>query len=115
MEETFSLDFFLIFYKLKTITFYMIIYLTQNLTYIITLPLLVYLIYKYSINNLTGFILYFLILNFIFIYLTYMFKMTEVELLIKASLNRVIFQTSGLYFLAIVIYMNNYGKFLKRK
>ena len=115
MEETFSFDFFLIFYKLKTITFYMIIYLTQNLTYIITLPLLVYLIYKYSNNNLTGFILYFLILNFIFIYLTYMFKMTEVELLIKASLNRVIFQTSGLYFLAIVIYMNYYAKFLKRK
>jgi hypothetical protein len=115
MKETLSLDFFLIFYKLKTITFYIIIYLTQNLTYIITLPLLVYLIYKYSIRNLISFILVFLILNFIFIYLTYMFKMTEVELLIKASLNRVIFQTSGLYFLAIVIYMNNYRKFSKRK
>jgi len=115
LNETLSLDFFLIFYKLKTITFYIIIYLTQNLTYVITLPLLAYLIYKYSIKNLTSFTLYFFILNFIFIYLTFMFKMLDVELLIKSSLRRVMFQTSGLYFLTVVIYMNNYAKLLKRK
>ena len=114
MEKTISLDFFLILYKLKTITFYIIIYLTQNPTYVISLPLLVYLIYKYSVKNLTSFILYFLILNVIFIYLTYMFKMTEVELLTKASMSRVIFQTSGLYFLVIIIYINNYIKLFKR-
>jgi len=114
MDKTISLDFSLILYKLKTITFYIIIYLTQNPTYVISLPLLVYLIYKYSVKNLTSFILYFLILNVIFIYLTYMFKMTEVELLIKASMMRVIFQTSGLYFLVIIIYINNYIKLFKR-
>ena len=114
MDKTISLDFSLILYKLKTITFYIIIYLTQNPVYVISLPLLVYLIYKYSVKNLTGFILYFLILNFIFIYLTYMFKMTEVELLTKASMSRVIFQTSGLYFLVIIIYINNYIKLFKK-
>jgi hypothetical protein len=114
MDKTISLDFSLILYKLKTITFYIIIYLTQNPTYVISLPLLVYLIYKYSVKNLTSFILYFLILNVIFIYLTYMFKMTEVELLIKASMMRLIFQTSGLYFLVIIIYINNYIKLFKR-
>jgi hypothetical protein len=114
MEKTIYLDFSLILYKLKTITLYIIIYLTQSPTYVISLPILVYLIYKYSVKNLIRFILYFFIFNFIFIYLTYMFKMTEVELLIKASMSRVIFQTSGLYFLAIIIYINNYIKLFKR-
>ena len=114
MNKTISLDFSLILFKLKTITFYLIIYLTQNPSYIITFPLLAYVIYKYSYKGLTMFILHFLILNFIFIYLTYMFKMTEVELLIKASMSRIIFQTSGLYFLIIVIYINGSSKFLKK-
>ena len=114
VDKTISLDFSLILYKLKTITFYIIIYLTQNPIYIITLPLLIYLIYKYPIKSLTNFILYSLILNFIFIYLTYMFKMTEVELLVKASLSRVIFQTSGFYSLIIVIYVNNYIRLLNK-
>jgi hypothetical protein len=114
MNKTVSLDFFLILSKLKTVTFYLIIYLTQNPSYIITFPLLAYIIYKYPHKGLTMFILHFLILNFIFIYLTYMFKMTEVELLIKASMSRIIFQTSGLYFLIIVIYINGSNKFLKK-
>ena len=42
-----------------------------------------------------------------------MFKMDEVELLIRASMKRVIFQTSGFYFLIIIIYVNNYVKLLK--
>ena len=114
MEKTISLDLSLIFYKLKTITFYLIIYLTQSPIYIISLPLLAYLIYKYPIKNFTSFILYFLVLNVIFIYLTYMFKMTEVELLAKASLSRVIFQTSGFYLLIVIIYVNNYLRLSKR-
>jgi|TARA_B110000027_G_scaffold134189_1_gene165457 hypothetical protein len=108
MEKTTFLIFSSFLFKLKTITFYLIIYLTQNPTYIITFPLLGYLVYKYPYNNITKFILYFLVLNIIFIYLTYMYKMVEVELLLKASLSRVIFQTSGFYFLIIAICLNNY-------
>jgi len=114
MEKTVSLDINLILYKIKIITYYMVVYLTQNPVYIITFSLLAYLLYKYSIIDVTSFVLYFLIFNLIFIYLTYMFKMTEVELLIKASMSRVIFQTSGLYFLIIVIYLNNYVKLPKK-
>ena len=97
--------------KLKTITFYSFIYLTQNPIYFLTIPLLIFIVFKYPIKNITKFVLYFLFLNVVFIYFTYTLKMTEVELLIKASMSRVIFQTSGFYFLAIIIYINNYTKF----
>ena len=114
MEKTLFLDIALIFYKLKTITFYIIIYSTQNPIFIITLPILAYLIFKYPIQKLTSFILCFFIFNLIFIYSTYIFKMTEVELLIKASLSRVIFQTSGFYLLIIIFYINQYMRISKK-
>ena len=111
MKKTLAFDLILIFYKLKTITFYSFIYVTQNPIYFLTIPLLIFIAFKYPIKNITKFVLYFLFLNIVFIYFTYALKMTEVELLIKASMSRVIFQTSGIYFLAIVIYINNYAKF----
>ena len=40
--------------------------------------------------------------------------MTEVELLIKASMDRVLFQTSGIYLLIIVIFVNYYLNFSKK-
>ena len=113
MKETISFDLILLIHKLKTVTYYALIYVSQNPIYLITIPILAYIIYKYSRKNIVNFITYFFILNFIFIYLTYMFKMDEVELLIKASMKRVIFQTSGFYFLIIIIYINNYVKLSK--
>ena len=106
-KETISLDFFSIINKVKIITYYIFIYLTQHITYLITLPLLFLLIIKNSNKNIVNFVLYFLIFDIIFIYLTYIFKMTETELLIKASLSRVIFQTSGFYFIILVTYINS--------
>tara|TARA_B100001142_G_C14338765_1_gene656956 strand:- start:1249 stop:2559 length:1311 start_codon:yes stop_codon:yes gene_type:complete len=113
MRDTISFDIILVIEKLKTITFYVLIYVSQNPIYFITIPTLLYILYKYPRRDIVNFIFYFFILNFIFIYLTYMFKMDEVELLIKASMKRVIFQTSGFYFLIIIIYINNYSKLLK--
>ena len=110
MNKTLEFDLTLIFYKLKTITFYIFIYLSQNPIYFLTIPLLIFITFKYPIKNITKFVLYFLILNVVFIYFTYALKMIEVELLIKASMVRVIFQTSGIYFLIIVIYINNYAR-----
>ena len=56
-----------------------------------------------------------MILNFFFIYLTYLFMSTETELLIRASMKRLIFQTSGFYFLAIIILINNYLQLFNNK
>jgi len=111
INKTLEFDLELIIDKLKTITFYILIYLTQNPIYFLTIPLLIFIFFKYPRKNITKFIVYFLFFNLAFIYLTYALKMTEVELLIKASMSRVIFQTSGIYFLIIVIYINDYAKF----
>jgi len=108
MSETISFDIILLIEKLKTITFYCLIYTSQNLIYLITMPLLIYILFKYPKKNIINFVALFLILNLSFIYLTYMFKMTDVELLIRASMKRVIFQTSGFYFLIVIIYINHY-------
>jgi hypothetical protein len=38
----------------------------------------------------------------------FLFKSSETELQVRFSLKRVLFETSGFYFLAIVIFINNY-------
>ena len=106
--ETLNFEFISIVEKLKIIIFYMFVNATRNLIYLLTIPLLVYIIIVHKIKNVTKFISCFFILNIAFVVATYLFKMTDVELLIKASMNRVLFQTSGIYLLIIVIFVNNY-------
>ena len=113
MNETVSFDIALLIQKIKTITFYILIYVSQNPVYLMTMPLLALVIYTCPQKKIINFIVYFFILNLIFIYLAYIFKLTEVELQIKTSMKRAIFQTSGFYFLTIIIYINNYIKLAK--
>ena len=108
-EKTLNFEFLLILEKIKIITFYLIIYFSQNPIYLLTIPVLIYITFKYPLKNITKFVIYFLILNFSFIYLTYLFMHSETELLAQFSIKRVIFQTSGFYFLAIIILINNYA------
>jgi len=108
-EKSLNFEFLLILEKIKIITFYLIIYLSQNPIYLLTIPVLTYITLKYPLKNITKFVIYFLILNFSFIYLTYLFMHSETELLARHSMKRVIFQTSGFYFLAIIILINNYA------
>ena len=108
-EKSLNFEFLLILEKIKIVTFYLIIYLSQNPIYLLTIPVLTYITLKYPLKNITKFVIYFLILNFSFIYLTYLFMHSETELLARHSMKRVIFQTSGFYFLAIIILINNYA------
>ena len=108
-EKTLHFEFLIILEKIKTITFYLIIYLSQNPIYLLTMPALIYITFKYPLKNITKFVIYFLILNFSFIYLTYLFRTVEVEVTIRHNMLRIIFQTSGFYFLAIIILINNYS------
>ena len=79
------------------------------------MPILIYITFKYPLKNITKFVIYFLILNFSFIYLVYLFKSAEVEIPIQHNMLRVMFQTSGFYFLAIIILINNYAHLFKTK
>ena len=114
-EKSLNFEFLLILEKIKIITFYLIIYFSQNPIYLLTIPVLIYITFKYPLKNITKFVIYFLILNFSFIYLTYLFMHSETELLARVSMKRVIFQTSGFYFLAIIILINNYAHLFKTK
>jgi hypothetical protein len=114
-EKTLNFEFLLILEKIKIITFYLIIYFSQNPIYLLTIPTLIYITFKYPLKNITKFVIYFLILNFSFIYLTYLFRTVEVEVTIRHNMLRVIFQTSGFYFLAIIILINNYAHLFKIK
>jgi len=114
-EETLNFEFLLILEKIKIITFYLIIYFSQNPIYLLTIPVLIYITFKYPLKNITKFVIYFLILNFSFIYITYLFMAVEVEVKIRHSMLRLIFQTSGFYFLAIIILINNYAHLFKTK
>ena len=108
-EKTLNFEFLLFLEKIKIITFYLIIYFSQNPIYLLTIPVLIYIAFKYPLKNITKFVIYFLILNFSFIYLTYLFRTAEVEVTIRHNMLRIIFQTSGFYFLAIIILINNYA------
>jgi hypothetical protein len=114
-EKTLNFEFLLILEKIKIITFYLIIYFSQNPIYLLTIPVLIYIAFKYPLKNITKFVIYFLILNFSFIYLTYLFRTAEVEVTIRHNMLRIIFQTSGFYFLAIIILINNYAHLFKIK
>ncbi len=114
-EKTLNFEFLLFLEKIKIITFYLIIYFSQNPIYLLTIPVLIYITFKYPLKNITKFVIYFLILNFSFIYIIYLFMAVEVEVKISHNMLRVIFQTSGFYFLAIIILINNYAHLFKIK
>ncbi len=114
-EKTLNFEFLLFLEKIKIITFYLIIYFSQNPIYLLTIPVLIYITLKYPLKNITKFVIYFLILNFSFIYIIYLFKAVEVEVNIRHNMLRLIFQTSGFYFLAIIILINNYAHLFKIK
>ena len=83
--------------------------MSQNPIYLLTIPILIYITFKYPLKNITKFVIYFLILNFSFIYIIYLFKAVEVEMNMRHNMLRLVFQTSGFYFLAIIILINNYA------
>ena len=107
-EKTLNFEFFNFLEKIKIISSYLLLYLSQVPIYLLTLPIMIYTVYKYKMNDITKLTLFFLILNLSFIYMAFLFKSSETELQVRFSLKRVLFETSGFYFLAIVNFTNNY-------
>ena len=115
LGETLNFEIINLFEKIKIISFYLLLYLTQVPIYLLTLPILIYTSFKYKMKDITKFNLFFLILNLSFIYIAFLFKSSETELQIRFSMKRVLFETSGFYFLAIVVFINNYLHFFNQK
>ena len=107
-EKTLNFEIFNLLEKIKIISFYLIFYLTQVPIYLLTLPIIIYISFKYKMKDITKFLLFFLILNLSFIYIAFLFKLSETELQVRFSMKRVLFETSGFYLLVIANFINNY-------
>ena len=110
-EKTFSYSFFENFLlNLKTISFYSIVY-SLSLP-LILLSLLTFLlnIYLFKIDKIQLFIIFYLILNVLFIFAAFMLTMEDVEWQVRVGLKRVMFESSGFYLLTIVYLFNKIKK-----
>jgi len=110
-DKTFSYTFFENFLlNLKTISFYSFVY-SLSLP-LITLSLLVLLlnIYLFKIDKIQLFIIFYLLLNVLFIFAAFMLSMEDIEWQVRVGLKRVMFESSGFYLLTIVYLFNKIKK-----
>lgn len=110
-EKTFSFDNFdNLLINIKIISFYLLAYLTQLPIMLISLLILLYNIYKYNFDRFLVFVLFYFILNILFIYGAFIFSMENVEWQVKVGLKRVMFETSGFYLITIAYLINKIQK-----
>ena len=110
-DKTFSYSFFEnFFYNLKTISFYTIVYSLYLPFIILSFLTLLLNIYLFKIDKVQLFIICYLILNVLFIFAAFMLTMEDVEWQVRVGLKRVMFESSGFYFLTIVYLFNKIKK-----
>ena len=106
-EKTFSYSFFEnLLFNLKTISFYSIVYSLSLPLILLSLITLLLNIYLFKIDKIQLFIIFYLILNVLFIFAAFMFTMEDVEWQVRVGLKRVMFESSGFYLLTIVYLFN---------
>ena len=114
IEYLSSLDFGILYYKIKNITLYLGFYSLKNLIYFLAgffLILKIKLIFK---DDYFKFILIFFIGNTAFIFLAYILRDMEVVYSLKTTIDRLIFSSSGIYLLFISgILFSFFKKYLK--
>ena len=108
-----NLDFMIILSKLKIIILFLIYYLSTNevmILNLITLGLFYYINYK-NLNTLK-YIYIFLLLNFLFILIAYVFTSLDIEYYVRTTMDRMVFSTSGFYIISVIHFLN---LFIKKK
>jgi hypothetical protein len=101
IEYLSSLDFGILYYKIKNITLYLGFYGLKNLIYFLAgffLILKIKLIFR---DDYFRFILIFFMGNTAFIFLAYILRDMEVVYSLKTTIDRLIFSSSGIYLLFI--------------
>ena len=110
-EKTFSYSFFEnLFLNLKTISFYSIVYALSLPLILLSLLTLLLNVYLFKIDKIQLFIIFYLILNVLFIFAAFMLTMEDVEWQVRVGLKRVMFESSGFYLLTIVYLFNKIKK-----
>ena len=110
---------YLSFDRILVISKYFFFGLASNLLYLISIPIMLFLfVYKKNKIDLTYYFAS-LILNFLLILSFYIFSSTSavgmvpavpIEWMLKASIERVLFEVLGIYIIPIVIFINVYSK-----
>ena len=110
-EKTFSYSFFENLYlNIKTISFYSIVYSLSLPLIMLSLLILLLNIYLFKIDKIQLFIIFYLLLNVLFIFAAFMLSMENVEWQVRVGLKRVMFESSGFYLLTIVYLFNKVKK-----
>ena len=110
-EKTFSYSFFENLYlNIKTISFYSIVYSLSLPLIMLSLLILLLNIYLFKIDKIQLFIIFYLLLNVLFIYAAFMLTMENVYWQVRVGLKRVMFESSGFYLLTIVYLFNKIKK-----
>ncbi len=110
-EKTFNYSFFEnLTLNLKTISFYSFVYSLSLPVIISSLLILLLNIYLFKIDKIQLFIIFYLILNVLFIFAAFMLSMENVEWQVRVGLKRVMFESSGFYLLTIVYLFNKVKK-----
>ena len=110
-EKTFNYSFFEnLTLNLKTISFYSFVYSLSLPVIISSLLILLLNIYLFKIDKIQLFIIFYLILNVLFIFMSFMLSMESVEWQVRVGLKRVMFESSGFYLLTIVYLFNKVKK-----
>ena len=110
-EKTFTYSFFEnLLLNLKTISFYSFVYSLSLPLIILSLLILLLNIYLFKIDKVQLFIIFYLLLNVLFIFVAFMLSMEDVEWQVRVGLKRVMFESSGFYLLTIVYLFNKIKK-----
>ena len=110
-EKTFTYSFFEnLLLNFKTISFYFIFYSLSLPLILFSLLTLLLNIYLFRIDKIQLFIIFYLILNVLFIFSAFMLSMEDVEWQVRVGLKRVMFESSGFYLLTIVYLFNKIKK-----
>ena len=108
IDEILNLDFIYHFNNIKIVSYYLFFNLGRNPILLISFFCII-MIFKGNKNNtLLKFIILFLLFNIIFIYLALVLKVEYVEYIGRNSIGRLLHQTSGLYLLSFVMYLNKF-------
>ena len=101
---------YFMFDKMLLIFKYFFFGLVANLVYIISICAMLFMFY-YS-KNKTELSFYFasLILNFLLIFIFYIFTTTPIDWSLKTTIERVMFEVLGIYLIPIVIFINIFSK-----
>ena len=76
----------------------------------LSLLILLLNIYLFKIDKIQLFIIFYLLLNVLFIFAAFMLSMENVEWQVRVGLKRVMFESSGFYLLTIVYLFNKIKK-----